>query len=196
MQLNSKLKKPRIRLLQPYIPREYFDTLQHTLDRHSKPHQQSENVDSQTINVQQPFRRKTQDRTLAGQGAQLNVQKVAAYLEKKITANELNNRRPKQQLNLRYDDSVEGIRRNPYSKSKVPDRRQSLLNKSHKMRSGSIANNHSPSLHRHPKSSLSNPYEIQKHRRVVSISRNYLSREEPDEPSVQSLLELGRRYYK
>lgn len=36
MQLNSKLKKPRIRLLQPYIPKEYFDTLQHTLDRQTK----------------------------------------------------------------------------------------------------------------------------------------------------------------
>lgn len=177
MQPGSKLKKPRMRLLQPYLPREYFDTLQHTLDRHSKPTHISENSDSQTINAQQPFRKKTQDRTLAGYGAQLNVQKVAAYLEKKITANDLNSRRPKQQqLNLRYDESEEVIHKNPYGKSKIPDRRQSLLNKSHKMRSGSIANNHSPSLHRHPKSSLSNPYEIQKHKRVASISRNYMSR--------------------
>jgi hypothetical protein len=81
MQTNSKLKKPRIRLLQPYIPREYFDTLQHTLSRHTKHIHHSENVDSQTINVQNPFRKKTLERNIAGYGGEkTNVQKVAVYL--------------------------------------------------------------------------------------------------------------------
>lgn len=99
-----KMRKPRMRMLQPYLPREYFDTLQHTLERHTPIAYHSEATDSQTIMSHNPFQRKPERSTPSYN--QSNMQKVAAFLERKITTNDLSRRsRQQQQPSLRYDQS-------------------------------------------------------------------------------------------